>query len=283
MSKAWKLVREKLMAAPANVWATTIFCKALYFFMACKLVLAAPIIIKILQHRQVTIPDNIGIITLLLPSMFAVEYPHFFLAICAVFVFGSLLVRLNYFCAIFNLWIAINFYVIIQSAANGSDLLLILLIAFAVFLSGHYREHSQYFSEIWKISLHNTALLLCRLQLGFIYLLSGWDKLHSPLWRSGEALFAVNHIDYMVNPHFSIDLNHETWRILSWCVILYELLFPLLIWIPGIRIAIIVLGVFFHMVIWIWLSLPDFGILMIISLLIFLNDNDYKSVRLLRR
>ena len=57
--------------------------------------------------------------------------------------------------------------------------------------------------------------------------------------------------------------------------ILFELAFVVLVWFKKTRIPILIIGIFFHLFIWIVMSLPDFATTMIISYILFLKDTDY--------
>jgi uncharacterized membrane protein YphA (DoxX/SURF4 family) len=271
-------LEDRLTVSFNNTRAIAFFCKSLYVFAAFKIVLAAPAILTILKIAPVKVHSDFVGWLIFFPAWLANDYPHIFLALSVLVILVSVLLPLNYFSGIVIFWIALNLFRITLPAANGSDLVLTLMLFFSVFLS-RWPEASGRIGAMVQITIHNLALLLCRLQIAFIYLLSGWDKLQSGMWKSGEALFAINKIDYTVNPSVELDLTPDNWKFISWIVIGFEMLFPLFIWIPGIRIVMIALGMIFHIAIWIWLSLPDFGLIMIITLFVFLNDEDHKRIR----
>lgn len=136
-------------------------------------------------------------------------------------------------------------------------------------------------NEKWNtmvILLFNVAVFLCQLQIVFIYLISGWDKLRSDIWRSGDAMSYITHLDFFYNQQFGVLENHFVNLALSWITIVFELAFVVLIWFNRTRLMVLGIGVVFHLFIWFMLSLPDFALIMMISYLIFLRDGDYKSV-----
>jgi hypothetical protein len=122
--------------------------------------------------------------------------------------------------------------------------------------------------------------MLCKLQIVFIYLVSGWDKLTSETWRSGEAFDYIIHLNTLYNPAFTgLFEGSVVHSILSWATILFELLFVVLVWIEKTRLPVLLTGIFFHLFIWVVMTLPDFAAIMILSYIIFLNDSDYTRVR----
>jgi hypothetical protein len=59
--------------------------------------------------------------------------------------------------------------------------------------------------------------------------------------------------------------------VIAWFTILFELNFAILIWIKEFRGFVLLIGVVFHLAIAIFLSLPDFGLIMLIAYLPFLT------------
>ncbi len=118
--------------------------------------------------------------------------------------------------------------------------------------------------------ISNFVLLLCRIQLALIYLLSGFNKLTSEAWRSGDAIYSIANLEYLNNPALSFHFNESMAMVLAWGVILFELAFPVLIWFRRFRIPVLFLGVCFHIGIIFFLSLPDFGVVMILTYSLFL-------------
>ena len=130
-----------------------------------------------------------------------------------------------------------------------------------------------------QIVVFNLGLILCQLQVVNTYLISGLDKLFSDTWRSGEAFAYITHLDFFYNPILPSGFEGPVWNLIfSWSTILFELLFVVLVWNRHTRLVILALGIFFNLYIWIVLSVPDFAILMIVSFLIFLKDEDYEAV-----
>ena len=91
---------------------------------------------------------------------------------------------------------------------------------------------------------------------------------------------SVIHIDFMFNQYWFGSPDNQVLNFtLSWIAILFELAFVALVWITRTRLIMLAIGVVFHLIIWLALSLPDFGLVMMISYLVFLRDSDYHTLR----
>jgi uncharacterized membrane protein YphA (DoxX/SURF4 family) len=133
---------------------------------------------------------------------------------------------------------------------NGGDQLKLFLLLMLVFLPTDGR---------WAIRRHPLArnvngvlvrpwpLRLLMLQITLVYFMNGVYKWMGPAWRDGSVMHSVAH-----NPswtHFSpnyLPLPDDALKVLAWITVAWELLFPLLVWIPLTRKATLWLGVFFH-------------------------------------
>ena len=120
-------------------------------------------------------------------------------------------------------------------------------------------------------------LLLMRWQVALIYLSSGLWKISYPMWRDGSAV------------HWALSLNafHRLpWPVpvewapfiafLTWGTVLFELLFPVLVFFRPTRGPILLAGIGLHVGLWATLELGPFSYLMIASYIAFL-DPDYTS------
>jgi hypothetical protein len=81
------------------------------------------------------------------------------------------------------------------------------------------------------------------------YFASGAAKLASPIWRNGGALAGVLSTEaYGIRPVANLLAAHPQFdRVLCWCVISWELTFPVILFVPGpVVLAFLLLGVMFH-------------------------------------
>lgn len=233
-----------------------------------------PLTHTVISNHHVSLPRSWYGKLLLAPSFLAVYNIDYFFVIAILFLVVAFFVRPNYIVTTLFFWLTLNLYIVFFSFANGSDLVLFMLALWCIPMVHKPMFQSELGVVIQKTSF-NLAAILCQLQIVFIYLISGWDKLLSEAWRSGEAFDYVMHLDAMYNPLFTgVFENAIIQKILSWLTILFELSFGVLVWIRKTRLPILAIGIVFHLFIWIVMSLPDFAAIMMISYIAFLKDKD---------
>ncbi|RPE72107.1 vitamin K-dependent gamma-carboxylase-like protein [Pacificibacter maritimus] len=115
---------------------------------------------------------------------------------------------------------------------------------------------------IWQ----HTIYAYLGFQVGMSYFISGWVKLKNPEWRSGLALADVFHFSaYPVSEDLRRWANaHRILTLLSWGVILFEVLFPLAFLSQTLLMIALILAAGFHLsnaclfglnrFFWIWLA-----------------------------
>jgi hypothetical protein len=250
-----------------------VFCKALYIFLLIKVLLnwsTPELILNYVHVREAS--SFIGNMVLLPAHIASASYP-LFVTLFLTFIACGIVVKRNYLVATIVTWFAWNFYVITFPASNGSDYILIILLFFSIPMSSYPRANDEIRFFLQKVG-HNAAVVMCQIQVALIYLISGLNKLESELWRNGDAIQHINRIDFLINPN----LNHLLGQgelipfLISWFTILLELTFPVLIWFKEFRIFVLIAGTIFHICIAIFLSLPDFGAIMIIAYIPFLTS-----------
>lgn len=259
---------------------TDIFFRALVLYTFVKILFIWNVSATILQHHTMSFPRSVLGKALLLPAIFADAYLNAFYFGAVSFLVLAFFLRQNYIVRCLFFYLTFNLYVINLPLANGSDIVLFMLSLWCIPM-GRYGPIK--INDKWHLQkvLYNLALTLCQIQIVNTYLISGLDKLLSETWRSGEAFTYIRHLEFFYNPVLPQGLENSAWNfILSWCTILFELSFVVLVWNKHTRIATIIVGVIFNLFIWIVLSIPDFALLMIISFLIFLKDEDFKVLKL---
>jgi hypothetical protein len=234
-----------------------------------------------MTYHNISLPGSLPGKIMLAPAFLANENIDAFYVAAILFFVVGLVVKPNYFTTVIFFWLTFNLYIINLPFANGADLVLFMLALWCIPISTWPRFVSETAAIIQRAG-HNAGVILCKLQIVFIYFVSGWDKLLSETWRSGKAFDYITHLDTLYNPFFAGAFDNPFLQlILSWTTILFELAFVILVWIERSRLLILIAGVFFHLFIWIVISLPDFASVMIVSYIIFLKDTDYKQLRTL--
>lgn len=253
-----------------------LFIRAVLLYFMVKIILAWQASLVIEKITTLPYIKSIPLRILFLPGILFEQHPELFLiigiSICCISIWKPNLVS-----TILLFWYALNYYRVHFALAYGADIVLVSLIFLSIGLSVYpFWKQRAGFQKL----LFNGTSFIIKIQIAIIYLLSGVDKLYAPAWRSGEAIRYMTSLDYLFNPGLVGAFPTTPWLnfILSWVVILFEILFPILIWNNRFRLWLLALGTVFHLAIVLLLSLIDFGFIMIISYIIFLQDSDLKKI-----
>lgn len=152
-------------------------------------------------------------------------------------------------------------------AFNGVTLLYNLFAFFMIFMAPTARRPV-------RVMLSNLAFLACKVQLVMVYALTGGYKLAGHTWLEGSSIHYALQLDHY-SPEWVVNLLLEKKGLLmvfNYFGLIYQLGFPIAIFIRKIRGAWLILGCIFHVSIAIGLHLPDFGIGMMVAYLLFIKE-----------
>lgn len=174
-----------------------------------------------------------------------------------------------------------------QFIGDGSDNVMLVTLPFLAF-SDAYNFFSFRVLKI-KLKLHETinyvitqirevALFGFMIQICFIYFFTAIYKLNSDLWFNGTATYYALRIEryMMLNLNYDITENIYFVTISTYSILLFELLFSFLIWFKETKFYIILLGVIFHVGIWVFMRIEVFPWIMIGTYLVFITDDEYR-------
>lgn len=116
------------------------------------------------------------------------------------------------------------------------------------------------------------ALRLVQLQITAVYLSTVWCKWQGQTWRDGTALYYVSRMDDLFGRFPLPDWLFETPWIttsMTWGVLAFEALLPLLLWLPPTRRYAVLLAIAFHLSLEYAMHLFLFEWIMIVGLLSF--------------
>lgn len=259
-------------------FASQFFSKALMIFLLMKIV-TMYIAISPTDLASAKVSGSILGWVLFLPASLADNNLFAFTTLCFLTIMVLLWLRVNYIGNVLIFWLVVNVFRFKVPVVNGSDIVLLVLSIYNIGLAARPLPHSQY-AETFSTVIFNVSRVLIQFQIILIYFISGWDKLISPLWRSGEAFAYISHLDVFFNPYFQSWFENDfAQKIFAWITILFELLFVVLVYKKRTRLIILCVGVLFHLIIWAMFNLPDFALMMILSYFIFLKDSDYAWLR----
>ena len=117
-----------------------------------------------------------------------------------------------------------------------------------------------------NLSNYLTNLATCSviIHLCLIYLISGLAKAHSDAWYNGNAMYYIWNIERFQGLGLNSILAHNGAFVTfaTYCVMLWELYFPALVWLPKVRVPFLLVGVAMHVGIWLSMMIYDFEILL---------------------
>ncbi len=203
----------------------------------------------------------------------------FMLAICILFAFG---IGKNITAII--LYSTLEIYNnTIPYLLNGGDNFLKFIVLYLIFADSY-----QYFSisklnlknyELRRalIFLTNLATYSILIHLCLIYFISAIEKIHTDEWFNGVAFYYIMNLERFTGTPFNKVLAQNGYivNIVTYVTMLWELYFPLLVWVKKMRVTVIVMGVIMHVGIMITMMLYDFQLLYIVTLGLFFKNDFY--------
>ncbi len=168
----------------------------------------------------------------------------------------------------------INLQNCIYSTVSGGDVLLCLMLFFLIFISNEKELKNKFLNDIQNAS-DTIFILLCKMQVVLIYAVSAIYKLQSPEWLDGSALQQILLIDEYSFPALQglVCSIPFVFKILTWSALLYQILFPFLIFMKRIKRHVILTGLLFHLFIALGMGLFNFSFVMICCYVLFLDFN----------
>ncbi len=127
--------------------------------------------------------------------------------------------------------------------------------------------------------LHSVGCRLLQFQVISIYGYSAMEKIRGVTWWEGSAIWKTLANGQLATIDFSF-LAHIPLLvvILTFVTILWELYFPILVWLPSIKYWVLGFGFIFHLTIGLMINIPYFSILMVLFYLIYLDyDRDLRE------
>jgi hypothetical protein len=166
------------------------------------------------------------------------------------------------------LWfLVVNLHNMIYSSLTGGDNLLNQFLFFNCFLSARYTVNASWQNTL-KRFVHNLAVVAIITQVCLAYFLSAVAKLSDTSWLSGMAIAQISELR-----HFSlyapVKLPQAMSQFLNYTVLVYQLLFPVLVWFNKIKKPFIIIGILMHLYIAFVMGLVGFGVIMIVSYVYF--------------
>jgi hypothetical protein len=161
-----------------------------------------------------------------------------------------------------------NLHNYLYPTLTAGDFLLNQLLFFNIFFIT--RTSAKPVLHDLQCAIHNTALLALKIQICLVYVLAAYYKLLDSTWLGGEAVHRSLLIDCYSLPCLK-NLPHGIYLFMNYFTLLYQLLFPVLVWFRPTKRWLLVMGVLQHLFIAVGMGLFSFGMVMIISYIIFID------------
>ena len=164
-------------------------------------------------------------------------------------------------------------------ATNGGHRLLLIFLFLLIFADEDIPwDQGDGYAKTGRV-FTNAVLLLVQIQVAIVYLISGVSKLYGEHWLDGSALEYVLSIPEFTLPWVA-DMAGGNWflQVATYTALVYQLLFPFLVWIRKVKAPFLIIGVIMHLSIAFVMGLMDFGLIMILAYLPFLPDNQAGKV-----
>ncbi|HRG60232.1 MAG TPA: HTTM domain-containing protein [Bacteroidia bacterium] len=158
---------------------------------------------------------------------------------------------------------------------NGGFSLLTMVLFMLIFIDEEAKFTTNKYWKAIKITLANFGFLAMQLQVVFLYLVASYYKLQGQTWVDGTAFYYVLYNDLYTHPVFTKYFIDNTFviRSVSWFTLLFQMFFPILVWIKRTKNIMLFAGIFLHiMIAWV-MGIVDFGIIMILMYTLFNSEN----------
>ena len=161
---------------------------------------------------------------------------------------------------------------------TGGEVLVGLFLFYLVFIGKSKSKDENVL--LVQNALNNTFTYAIVIQFLSVYIISSWWKLLDEGWMGGFAFLHAINIDAYSFFGLGDFLYEHLWiaQTLTYLSILYQISFPILVWNKRIKPYLLIAGVLFHLGIAILMGIFSFGLIMIISYSLFLDDKQVEKI-----
>ena len=123
------------------------------------------------------------------------------------------------------------------------------------------------------------GLRLMQIQICISYAMTGLEKLKGASWWEGSAVWYVMGNQQLVHRDFSFFYNVPmVVALMTFSVLLFEIYFPIAIWQKRLRPLWVIFGITFHLFTSFFMGIFYFGLIMMVSYLVWLRKEDIPTV-----
>ena len=172
-------------------------------------------------------------------------------------------------------WVHANLFhgtAALQNAGSNTLLMAMLLCLLMVPLP-FFAKSGPWF---WlRNSLSHLGFAMIIFQVLLLYLVASIAKLGGVKWLDGSAFYYVLMNDIYSHPWFRAVFSQNDFvvRFVSWFTLVFQFLFPVLVWFRKTKLAFLFTGVVFHLMIIVVMGIEDFGLIMLVLYIPFLGES----------
>lgn len=206
------------------------------------------------------------------------HYQWFLLPEMALLLLG-ILGWSNLFSRLLTWLLFVNLHFANPEVSNGGYHVLHQCLFFAIFFFKTDPSLNDRFVHLKRL-LKNLAFYSIWVQISLVYAVAGTHKLLGNHWLAGDALFITLSIPEYSLPWIVSTIHENTWwlKIATWVTLLYQLLFPIIIWSKIARPYLLAIGFLFHLGIAMIIGVSDFGFILIAVYAVFLPDKPAQKI-----
>ena len=232
-------------------------------------------------YRTITLfflPINFWGATTLPGGIKSIEYPWIFYS----WMISQLIAIILGWCNIFPRFMALYIWYVTSFIAYGKffintsgDSLICIYLFFLLFI--HPEKENHFLSKGITNLFNQTFFKALQLQVLLIYIVSSWHKWLDPDWVHGSAVEKIMQIGVFTFPLFQYEELSTLFLIMTWFSLIYQTFFPIVIWFSKIKDYLLLIGIGLHLGIALVMGLFEFGIIMIVSYLLFRSEEKNKQ------
>lgn len=183
---------------------------------------------------------------------------------CWFLPYKRLLTALVYF-------FTVNLYFKTVFIQNAGFNLLVIVLFLLIFMDENADAIKHPILKTINITLSNFAVWAAWFQVFILYITASYFKLLGQTWLNGTAFYYVLFNDTYSHPWAKYMFIGSSFFVhaITWFALIFQLLFPVLIWFKKTKPVILLAGVLFHLLIIFVMGITDFGIIMLLMYLLF--------------
>jgi hypothetical protein len=158
---------------------------------------------------------------------------------------------------------------------DGGDNVTRLVLTYMLFALPASAQPRKGSLAVW---IHNVAILAIGLQIGVVYLTSGFLKATGEKWSNGTAMYLISQVEWFSHPALrGLFKNPFITTLASYATVFFQIWFPVAVLTP-LRPLWLAIGISFHIGIAVFMGLICFSLAMIGLELFLIHDDEYERM-----